>query len=188
MILRSGSRRGLEGAIALLLLAFPIAANAASTTFAAQTAIVNGIGINKNSDLAFGDLMPPAVASTVNVNASGSRSASSSVTLLGGTVSAASFTVRSQGGGSGKFWIQVPATVTLTGSSGGSMTITNMNSTSNISAPTNCVSTSTSAPAGPKSACPSTPYTFTLGGQLNVNANQAPGSYTGTFSVTVTMW
>ncbi|MHB0969426.1 MAG: DUF4402 domain-containing protein [Thermoanaerobaculia bacterium] len=143
-------------------------------------AITDGIGIANTAPLAFGDMLQPTLAGTVTVSPAGARTASGSITLLGSTVSAAGFFVDSNPGNR-RFWVVVPSSVTI---SAGAATMTVTNFQTNVANPANCVTTGAPAP-GPPGQCPNTSYNLSLGGTLNVGAAQAPGLYSGTFSVTV---
>ncbi len=141
----------------LLLLALPV-----------QTA--NKVGaITPTRNLALGRFIA-ASGGTVVVTPAGVRSRTGAVVLLsGGTVSSAAFTLSESGNGKSLAWtsIALPASATLTGSAGASMTLTNF----------------TSTPSG--SLVGSAVTELAVGATLNVGANQRAGSYSGTFAVTV---
>lgn len=150
----------------------------------ASAAITNGIGIANTAPLAFGDIVQPTVAGTVTVSPASARTASATITLAGGTVSAAGFSVDSNPGNS-RFWIVIPDSVDIWADAE-TMTITNFQT--NVANPANCVTNGAPAP-GPPGLCPKAKgYTLSLGATLNVGAAQAPGLYTGTFSVTVNLF
>jgi hypothetical protein len=141
----------------LLLLALPV-----------QTANKVGV-ITPTRTLALGRFVA-AGGGTVVVSPAGVRSGNGAVVLLsGGTVSSAAFTLSESGTGESLAWtsIALPASATLTGSDGASMTLTNF----------------TSTPSG--SLAGSTLTVLSVGATLNVAANQRAGSYSGTFAVTV---
>jgi hypothetical protein len=108
-------------------------------------------------------------AGTVTINAAAdARSSTGGVTLAGGSPHAAEF--QTVGLINTLFLISVPSTSsTLTNGSGGSMTVNNWTQDGNALR---------LFPAGGV-------VTIRVGGRLNVNANQAPGTYTGTFTLTV---
>jgi hypothetical protein len=151
---------------------------------AANARIIRGIGIVRTQDLWFGDLLSPIAAGTVTVSPGSVRTNSAGITLAGGTVSAASFTVNENATGNPKFWVQVPVNATLTRAGGGAtMTVTNF--TANVD-PT-CISTTGVKPPGAPGQCPNSNQGFLLnvGGRLNVGAAQPSGAYSGLFTVTV---
>lgn len=113
--------------------------------------------------LAFGDAVPTGVAGTITIATGGGRTAVD-IDLMGGTISAAGFTV---GGESGtNYTITLPASATLSGA-GLDMT----------------VDTFTDDSSG-MSLCGCPFDDFNVGATLHVGASQAPGVYSGTFSVT----
>ena len=164
------------------VMAFAQLSDSAST--AANARIIRGIAIVRAQDLWFGDLLAPAAPGTVIVSPAGARTGSAAITLAGGTVSAASFTVHENANGNPRFWVQIPPSATLTRAGGGAtMTVTNF--TANVD-PT-CLSTTGVKPAGAPGQCPNSNNNFVLrvGGQLNVGAAQMSGAYSGLFNVTV---
>ena len=148
--------------------AFLIAATAlfvAAVTPSAEAAI----GLTKVTDLVFGDLTAGATAGTVRIGPGGARSRTGGVTLLASTFDNASFTV-STPSGSRNYTIILPGSATLT--SGGGFTMT--------------VDTFTSNPSGSgRTAAGTLMQTLNVGATLHVSANQRPGTYSGTFTVTV---
>lgn len=159
----------------------------ATATAASNAQIIRGIGIVRTQDLWFGDLMSPAAAGTVTVSPAGARTSSAAITVAGGVVSAASFTVNENANGNPKFWVQLPVSATITRAGGGA-TMSVSNFTANVNA--NCISTSGATPPGPLGQCPNSNNGFVLnvGGQLNVGAAQMQGAYSGLFNVTVHRW
>jgi hypothetical protein len=127
------------------------------------------ISLTKTADLAFGDLNAGVTAGTVRIAPGGARSRTGGVTLLASTTGNASFTV-STPSGSRNYSIVLPASATLT--SGGGFTMT--------------VNTFQSNPSGSgKTNGGTLKETLNVGATLQVSANQKPGTYTGTFTVTV---
>jgi len=137
----------------------------AGVTSSAEAAI----GLTKNADLAFGDLSSGATAGTVRIAPNGNRTRTGGVTLLASTFGAASFTV-STPTGSRNYTIVLPGSATLTSGGGFTMTVNTFTSTPNGNGTTN---------AGTLT------QTLTVGATLQVGASQRPGTYTGTFTVTV---
>lgn len=157
----TGMKRALTGA-AIAALAFNASvAEAATTTATAKARILAPLTIANTSDLDFGTIVSGTGASTVAVSSAGAVSCGTGLTCLG-TTSAANFNL---GGTSGaNVTISVPASVNLT-SGANSMTATLASSAASLTL---------GASGG----------SFQVGGTLSVAANQAAGSYTGTFTVT----
>ena len=181
-------RRIARGSVAayVVLLSFVAAGRAdaqGSSTFTAtaSAAIAGTLRITNTGPLHFGDVLPSATPGTVSVNLTPAetpivtRSATPGASLSGTEFSAATFLVERTGSGNPHVYVTLPAaSVTLLRSGGGaSMTVDTFRS--NLSA---------SCDGSPGSPCPKAPFTFWVGGRLNVGANQAPGVYSGTFAVT----
>ncbi len=143
-------------------------ANSATATANANARIVTPISLTKTADLNFGDVVSSGVVGTVVVTPASARSATGGATLgNGAAVTAAAFTVGGQG--SATYAITLPGSATVT-SGPNTMTVNTF--------------TSTPSPTGTLSAGGS--QALNVGGTLNVGVSQATGTYTGTFSVTVT--
>lgn len=128
---------------------------------------VASIGITRNVDLNFGQVVTSASSGTVVITPSGSRSATGGAMLgSGAAASAASFTV--SGDPLATYAITLPSSTTL--SSGG---------------PTMTLETFTSTPSGTGSLSDMGSQTLTIGATLQVSAVQESGTYTGSFSVRV---
>jgi uncharacterized protein DUF4402 len=156
-------------AIGAVVLGAAQSASAQSSATANATAtIVPAISISKTADLAFG-LIVAGAGGTVAIGTDSSRSVNGPVGLTNGSfpVSAASFTVT--GGANLNYTVSLPTSTTLAGPSSASMTVNAF--TSNPSATGTIGSGGTS--------------TLAVGATLTVGAAQTPGSYTGTFTVTV---
>ena len=127
----------------------------------------NKAGVITNTrPLVFGKFIA-AGGGTITITPLGARSKTGGVVLLNGvTATSASYTLSETGTGKALTWrnITLPGTATL---SNGTATMTLSNFVSN---PAATMGTST---------------VLTVGATLTVAANQAPGNYTGTFSVTV---
>ncbi|MHB8800742.1 MAG: DUF4402 domain-containing protein [Thermoanaerobaculia bacterium] len=156
-------------AIAMLVPAgSAMAQNSASATGSATATIVTPITLTSVSALEFGNIVAGTTAGTVTVAPSDAISATGGATPISGlAVGAAEFTVG--GGALRTFDIGLPASTTITN---GTVTMTVDTFTSNIG-PSSTLSASGAA-------------TLFVGATLDVAANQAVGSYTGTFNVTVT--
>lgn len=154
----------IAGATAAVVVS-PLAAKADSASASASATISAPLTISKTADLSFGVIAPSASQGTVTISNAGSRTGSNVDLLSGGTASAASFSISGQSNAS--YSISIPGNATLTSGANG------MTATLTSDAPT------TPSLNGSGQA------TVNVGGELGVGANQAAGSYTGTFSVTV---
>jgi hypothetical protein len=157
-------------ALALLAALAPRPASAKTVNGSGKATIVTPLSLVNRSDLAFGAIVPSASAGTVTVDAyTEARTTSGGVTASGGTVSAAKFDGLSTAPSHLK--IDVPnGSITLTRSGGTeTMTVNNfeLNGNKNDWVSGNDV------------------FEFQVGARLNVGANQAAGTYVGTFNVTV---
>jgi len=125
------------------------------------------ITLNKGTDLRFGELFTGPSPGTCIVTPLGARSSTGGVGLGGSfSAGAASFTVG--GDPLAAFSVTLPGPTTMT-SGGDGMT----------------VDAFTSDPSGAGQLDALGNQTLTIGATLNVGANQAPGDYSGSFSVTV---
>ncbi len=140
---------------------------AATATSNISAAIVPAIAITKDTDMNFAHVVASGSAGTVALSLAGSRSATGGATL-GSSIgtAAAAFTV--SGDPSSLYSISLPASATIT-SGGNTMTVNGF----------------ASAPSGTGTIGVGGTQTLTVGATLQVGANQAQGTYTGTFDVTV---
>ncbi|MCM3875970.1 MAG: DUF4402 domain-containing protein [Thermoanaerobaculia bacterium] len=127
------------------------------------------ISLTKITDLAFGDLTAGASAGTVRIAPNGNRTRTGGVTLLASTFDNASFTVATPSGNRG-YTIILPGSATLTSGGGFTMTVDTFRSNPSGSGTTNAATRT---------------QTLNVGATLQVGANQKPGTYMGTFTVTV---
>jgi hypothetical protein len=163
--------------LASLLTAAPaLAQNAtdADTAEARATVITLGSLVNAR-ELHFGDILPGATAGTVTVTDLGVRSATGGVTLVGANHQAALFV------GQGRRNQQIElsfrnTTIQITGP-GAPMTVT-LAPIARINGGLNG-----NRPGRWRISASNGLFSFPVGGTLSVNANQAPGFYTGTFEV-----
>jgi len=149
-------------ALAFLMIAFTVNAFAQVTTqtTTATATIVGPLNLTKNVDLAFGKIAP-GTGGSVTVATNGNRTTTGPL-LMGGTVTAASFTVTGDA-----------AAYSITFSTGN--TIVNGGNTMAVGTFTeNAVKTLATGTEN-----------FQVGATLTVGAAQAVGPYTGTFTVTV---
>lgn len=158
---------------ALLLMALGLASTPAaaqiSTSFSASATVIAPIGVTKQGDLNFGSFLPSSTnPGTVTIGGTGAVSATN-VTYAGGG-SPAAFQVSGQPNRA--FSVLVPASGALTRVSGSEQMA--------ISFGSSYVNGGISRALDDTGA-----NTFAMGAQLQVNTNQAPGAYTGSFAVVV---
>lgn len=146
---------------ALVAAGFGGAAQAATASASATAQILQPVSVVKNTDLNFAQIIPATSASTVAVSTGGVRTCGAAL-VCSGSVTVANFTATGQSGQTAT--VSVPGSVSLTSGSD-TMSTTLVPSATSLSL----------APTG----------SFTVGGTLSVGANQAAGTYTGSFSVTV---
>jgi hypothetical protein len=173
-----------------LLIAFGFVASAtsamaqssATTNGNATATVIRPITLTASRDLAFGKVVPAGTVGTMVLTAANTTSPSftGGVSQPGsqaaGTFSSAQFDVTGEGGFT--YTITIPASATastLTGPTGSApMTVDSWSS-----------DIATTAGAGLLTGTTSGAQTFYVGGTLHLGVNQAPGSYTGVFPVTV---
>ena len=122
--------------------------------------------VTNTAPLDFGTLAPSAVAGTVVISPAGGRTTTGGVSGISGTFGPGTFKVAITSGGS-NFFFFLPGNATLS-SGGNTMTVNGF----------------TSNPTSPGTV-PGPPGSIVLyvGAKLNVGANQAAGTYTGTYSI-----
>jgi len=162
MVIKTNKISVMGAAVAAMLFAGQAYA-ANSVTTSATVEIAAPIAITQTAALAFGNLGPSGTSGTATVAPGASSvSVTGGVSDLGGTVSSAAYNVTGASGAD--YSVSIPATISLD-SGGNSMTLTlSENSSGTLT-------------GGSES--------FSVGGSLAIAANQAPGSYSGTFAVTV---
>ena len=154
--------------------------NSSTANGTATATVILPITLAASRALAFGNVVPGSTPGTVIVDDStaGASSVTGGTTQPGshrGTVSSAQFDV--SGEGSFTYTLTMPiGPITITNTTADTMTVDTWTS-----------SIATTAGAGALSGSAGGPGTQTIyvGGTLNVAASQAPGNYSGTFSVTV---
>jgi hypothetical protein len=159
-------------ALALVALTFGTTAfaaqNSAIGTGTANARIITAISITPGTALNFGDVVPSGAVGTVTVTPAGVRSSAGGASLgSGAAVAAGAFTVNGQA--SATYAITLPAGPATVTSGANSMTVDTF--TSSLGA------TGTLSAGGSQG--------LSIGATLNVGVNQAAGSYTGTYQVTV---
>lgn len=167
-------------AFALLIASVAASSPAMAQTGAgaqAEAIVLRPLSFFKVNDLDFGDIIPSASAGTVTIEPDGSRSRTGGVTLAGGGGEPARFaglgTVNRQVNislGSNNIWITGPGTRMRVRDFAIGSTPTALLATT----PTRFRITSTLGN-----------YNFPVGGTLEVGASQAPGDYSGTFTITL---
>lgn len=140
------------------------AAHAATTTGSASATVLTPLSVSETTAMSFGDVGGDAIDATTIVLTTAGGTSSSDGAYVGGTPAAAAFTV--SGAASQAYVLTLPGSITLTS---GTDTVT--------------VDTLTDTSTGALDVAGS--ETFSVGGTLNLGANQASGNYTGSYTVTV---
>ncbi len=143
---------------------FTLTCDGFSATKTAKVKIFAPISISSGGDMDFGTMVTTGTAGTVTVTPAGARS-SVDVDLLGGIPAAASFDAT--GASDATYSIILPSSATLS-SGGNTMTVDTFTDD-----------------AGASPTLVGGSDTFNVGATLHVDANQAAGLYSGTFTVTV---
>ena len=137
------------------------AAHAATASATAKAKILRQVTLTNTTDLQFGTIVSSPTASTVVVSTAGTRTCGASL-VCSGASTAAGFNVTGTNGQ--VVSVSVPASVTLT--SGTFSMVADL--------ATSATSLTLASNAG----------SFSVGGTLNVAADQDDGDYAGTFNVT----
>lgn len=153
----------------------------AQTSTTADATLFLPISLNKTAELHFGAMTSPTSAATCVLSTAGARTAGAAITLINSTsypVSAATFTV--SGALNATYDITLStATISVSDGASHSMNIDNLKVLS-----ANVVGDQTTGYNGKLGTGAGTDI-FTIGGTLNVGANQPAGTYTATFNVSV---
>lgn len=155
----------IAAAFVLATVASSGAAQAASVTASASATIATPIAISQTAGMDFGSVSASATAGTAVLSTTGVLTPTGGVSALGGTPTAAAFSVSGQSGST--FAISLPTSATL---SNGASSMT-LNAFAHN--------------AGVTPALTGGTKTFNVGATLNIGANQAAGAYSGTYAVTV---
>lgn len=150
---------------------------AASTQGDAQVAIITPLSFINYESLDFGQIIPANVAGTVTISSNNIRSATNGIVLVGTDYQVARFAGMGLQGQRVRIRI-TPNTVTLAGP-GPAMTVSNF-----IIGPGSTLQQVGGSPnyrIMPANGI----FTFTVGGSLNVGANQPAGTYSGNFTATL---
>lgn len=152
-------------------------AQAETTSGDAQAAVVTSLSFVQYDDLNFGRVITGVAAGTVTISPENVRTATGGAVPVGNDFQVARFAGKGSQGQ--RVRIQTaPSTVTLTGP-GPSMTVTN------LTIGTDSTLRQNGASANYRIQPTDGVFLFTVGGRLNVGANQPGGSYSGTFTVTL---
>lgn len=173
-------------ACAVLTLAPPaLAGETASASGTTTAVVVAPLSLIKTQDLRFGRIAPRATAGTVTVNPDTGACTITGPILHIGTCGFAEFT--GMGRRNMTVRIQIPTSVTLTGPGGASMLADTM--TLGTSPDITFIGGNGNGLGSGNRRYRIEPtsgiFSMRVAGRLNIGANQAPGLYTGTFSVTV---
>lgn len=145
------------------------AQNSATGSGTANARIITAISIVPGTALNFGDIVASGAVGTVSVDAAGVRTSAGGATLGNPTgVAAGAFTVNGQANAT--YAITLPANGVVTVVSG---------------ANSMAVNTFVSNPSGTGTLSAGGSQALAVGATLSVGINQAAGSYTGTYNVTV---
>ncbi|MEN9419169.1 MAG: hypothetical protein RI988_2789 [Pseudomonadota bacterium] len=135
-----------------------------------SASVVRTLSVTSTTELSFGTFSAGPTAGTLTMSAAGNRSATGGVTLVS-TVPGGQAVVNLGGTPATGFSVSLPASVQLTPASGGaSMTLSTF---------------TTTLTGGQGSLNSSGTGSFGIGGTLTVAANQAIGTYSGSFTVTL---
>ena len=151
---------------------------AAAGDSVARVAILGPNTLVNTAALDFGDLYASGVAGTISLNAqTGALTVGGGATAAGGSVSTGKFTGTGTAGRVVTLSLAPLPTITLTNPEGETMTINQIRVSVDGGSP---------QPFGPNHTIPANGVlTFSVGGRLNVLANQAEGLYTGTIVMTM---
>lgn len=156
--------------VALVALSATAAFGQATGTMTAGANIVRGILVTNTQELAFGTIMA-GTGGSVTIAPDGTFSTLGGVVPVASATSPAAFWVTDfEGRGNRKFTFTVlEASILLTGGGGADTMLLDTFTNDAIAC----------------QPCSRTPTTIHVGGTLTVGANQAPGTYVGTFTVRV---
>lgn len=146
--------------------------NTATQSTAGSATIIQPISLAVASSLSFGTVVRPSSGSgsVVISNTGGVTTTGGAVVLASSTTSYPTYTVGGEGGQA--YTVTFPATMTLTGPSASTITVSLTHSAfaANLSGALGSAGTAT----------------FTAGGTLPLTSTSTTGAYTGSYSVTVT--
>jgi len=155
-------------ALGILLTSHHQNLNAATTTTTVEANIVSTINIEAQNGIIFGDLSTSSIPGTINIDTSGTRTATGGTTINTNTSgSPAKFEV--SGDPNGLYDITLPISVVITSVAGDSMTVDNFSSTPESNGQLDSGGT----------------QNLSVAARLNVGGFQPFGSYTGLMTTTV---
>lgn len=158
---------GMMTIVLFSVLGFSSGSNAATATASMSAVVLSPISITKISDLSFGDVYPDIAAiGTISIDSGSNRIAGGAAALGPTSGTAAQFTVT--GEANAAYVLSLPTTaVSLNSPTGDTMSVDSF------------INDGTGALNGGGTEIVS------VGATLHVGAKQVPGSYSGTFDVTV---
>ena len=168
------------GGIAVATAFLPaVPAMAARKSAIAKVVVVSRLSFIAVEDLEFGSILPSASLGTVTVSPGNVRSKTGGVTLVGGLVQPSRFA--GYGTVNQIVLVSLGTTTTTIKRIGGTETM--IVDTLTIGSTPTAVLTTT--PQSFRISSPTGIFNFPIGARLNVKANQVPGDYSGTFTVTL---
>lgn len=177
---RSMQRTQFACIIAMATCAMSSAAHAETDAVDAQVAIVTRGEFFKVEDLHFGVVIPSALPGVITVAPSDARTATGGVTLVGNLHHAAEFAGRKPAGGNAPVQISIgSATIQLTGP-GAPMTVSLFRGNTNPGQVLTILPRNFQVQGQSNGA-----FELKVGATLAVNGNQAPGTYTGNWTITL---
>ena len=174
---RSHAARCRLAGAALIAVAINTSPAFAQSDAEAKAIVLRPLGFFKVDDLEFGSLLASNAAGTVRIQPSGTRTATGGVTLVGTGHTPARFA--GLGAPNQQVLISLSSNAIFITGPGPRMRVRNFEIGST---PTAILSTS---PSRFRINTPTGAYNFPLGATLEVGANQPPGDYAGTFTITL---
>jgi hypothetical protein len=163
--------------VAFAALLTPVSVEAETYSGDAQVALVTPLSFIQYENLDFGRVIPSNTAGTVTISAAGVRTSTGGLVLVGSDYQVARFA--GMGTQNQRVRIRItPNTITLTGP-GPAMTVSNF--TIGPAPTLQQIGASPNYRIQPADGI----FWFTVGGRLNVGANQPGGAYSGTFTATL---
>ncbi len=163
----------------LLVLLCAAPAHAQNGNGAIKVDLATGIILSKSADLDFGEIIPGTTGGTVTINAqTGAVTRAGGVISVGGTTSRAQFTAIGSQGRIVTMSMAPSPSITLNRFGGGaSMTVNQVRAS---------INGGNSGPLAPNVRLPTNgTIVISIGGRLNVGANQMEGRYTADLTFTV---
>jgi hypothetical protein len=164
--------------LAALATATPARAETEATD--AQVAIVTRGEFFKVEDLHFGVVIPSLLPGVVTVAPSGTRTATGGVTLVGNLHHAAEFAGRRPGNNNNPMQLSVGSNSILLTGPGTPMLVTLFRGNTNPGQVLSTIPRNFQVQGQSNGS-----FELRVGATLNVNGNQAPGTYTGNWSLTL---